>query len=54
VFCSNQLGNSRQMDLSGLGIDIKLKEKKRKDLTSSFFILVEKYSKLDVVQILKK
>jgi len=30
VFCSNQLGNCRQMDLSGLGIDVKLKEKKRK------------------------
>jgi hypothetical protein len=49
-----QQGVYHQMDLSGLGIDIKLKEKKRKDLTSSFFILVEKYSKLDVVQILKK
>jgi hypothetical protein len=31
VFCSNQLGNSRQMDLSGPGMDVKLKEKKRKD-----------------------
>jgi hypothetical protein len=34
VFCSNQLGNSRQMDLSGPGgpgIDVKLKEKKRKE-----------------------
>jgi hypothetical protein len=27
VFCSNQLGNSRQMDLSGTGIDVKLKER---------------------------
>jgi hypothetical protein len=26
VFCSNQLGNSRQMDLSGPGIDVKLQE----------------------------
>jgi len=29
VFCSNQLGNSRQMDLSGPGIDVKLKERKK-------------------------
>jgi hypothetical protein len=29
VFCSNQLGNCRQMDLSGLGIDVKLKERKK-------------------------
>jgi hypothetical protein len=35
VFCSNQLGNSPQIDLSGLGIDVKLKEKKeRKENTS--------------------
>ncbi len=31
MFCSNQLGNSRQMDLSSPGIDVKLKEKKKKD-----------------------
>jgi hypothetical protein len=31
VFCSNQLGNCRQMDISGPGIDVKLKEKKRKE-----------------------
>jgi hypothetical protein len=30
VFCSNQLGNSRQMDLSGPGIDVKLKEKEKR------------------------
>jgi hypothetical protein len=30
VFCTNQLGNSRQMDLSGPGIDVKLKEKKER------------------------
>jgi hypothetical protein len=30
MFCSNQLGNSRQMDLSGPGTNIKLKEKKEK------------------------
>jgi hypothetical protein len=30
VFCSNQLGHGRQMDLSGPGIDFKLKEKKEK------------------------
>jgi hypothetical protein len=29
VFCSNQLGNSRQMELSGPGIDVKLKERKK-------------------------
>jgi len=31
VFCSNQVSNSRQMDLSGPGIAVKLKEKKRKE-----------------------
>jgi hypothetical protein len=31
VFCSNQLGNSHQMDLSSSGIDVKLKEKKKKN-----------------------
>jgi len=30
VFFSNQLGNGRQMDLFGPGIDVKLKEKKKK------------------------
>ncbi len=29
MFCSNQLGNGRQMDLSGPGIDVKLKERKK-------------------------
>jgi hypothetical protein len=29
MFCSNQLGNNRQMDLSGTGIDVKLKERKK-------------------------
>jgi hypothetical protein len=29
MFCSNQLRNSRQMDLSGPGNDVKLKEKKQ-------------------------
>jgi hypothetical protein len=29
VFCSNQLGNCRQMDLSGPGIDVQLKERKK-------------------------
>jgi hypothetical protein len=29
MFCSNQLGNCHQMDLSGLGIDVKLKERKK-------------------------
>jgi hypothetical protein len=29
VFCSNQLGNSCQMDLYGPGIDVKLKERKK-------------------------
>jgi hypothetical protein len=29
MFCSNQLGNSHQMDLSGPGIDVKLKEKEK-------------------------
>jgi hypothetical protein len=29
VFCSNQLGNSRQMDLSSPGIDVKLKARKK-------------------------
>jgi hypothetical protein len=32
VFCSNQLGNSRQMDLSGSGIDVKSKERKKERL----------------------
>jgi len=32
VFCSNQLGNCRQMDLSGLGFDVKLKERKEKEM----------------------
>jgi hypothetical protein len=31
VFCSNQLGNSRQMDLFGSGTDIKLKEKEKEE-----------------------
>jgi hypothetical protein len=31
VFFSNKLGNSRQMDLFGLGIDVKLKERKKED-----------------------
>jgi hypothetical protein len=30
VFCSNQIGNNRQMDLFGPGIDVKLKEKKER------------------------
>ncbi len=38
MFCSNQPGNSRQMDLSGPGIDVKLKEKKRKDLRLEQFV----------------
>jgi hypothetical protein len=29
MFYSNQLGNSPQMDLSGPGIDVKLKERKK-------------------------
>jgi hypothetical protein len=29
MFCSNQLGNSRQMDLFSMGIDVKLKERKK-------------------------
>jgi hypothetical protein len=29
MFCSIQLGNYRQMDLSGPGIDVKLKERKK-------------------------
>jgi len=31
VFFSNKLGNSRQMDLFGPGIDVKLKERKKED-----------------------
>jgi len=37
VFCSNQLGNSRQMDLSGPGIDVKLKERKKERKNQQFF-----------------
>jgi hypothetical protein len=36
VFCSNQLGNNRQMDLFGSGIDVKLKERK-KERYNEFF-----------------
>ncbi len=36
MFCSSQLCNCRQMDLSGPGIDVKLKERK-KERTRSFF-----------------
>ncbi len=32
VFCSSQLCNYRQMDLSGPSIDLKLKERKKEDL----------------------
>jgi hypothetical protein len=32
VFCSSQLCNRRQMDLSGPSIDVKLKEKKERKI----------------------
>jgi hypothetical protein len=37
VFCSNQLGNNRQMDLSGPGIDVKLKERKKERKKTTLF-----------------
>jgi hypothetical protein len=38
MFCSNQLGNSRQMDLSSPGIDVKLKERKKDEQDLMEFI----------------
>ncbi len=37
VFCSSQLCNRRQMDLSGPSIDVKLKEKKERKVSSRDF-----------------
>jgi hypothetical protein len=38
MFCSNQLGNSRQMDLFGPGIAVKLKERKKERKIASWKI----------------
>ncbi len=40
MFCSNQLGNNHQRDLSGPGIDVKLKERKKGSELSIFISYV--------------
>ncbi len=41
MFCSNQLSNYRLMDLSGPGIDVELKERKKEKLQNHSFLNFE-------------
>ncbi len=43
--CSNQLDNSCQMDLFGPGIDVKLKEKKKKLVTTHMVFISNLFSR---------